>query len=60
MEDQVKKAQTLVLEIMTLQAAITDNIFKLSKSDQELLNKLETFRNGMIKLANKLAWQNKN
>ena len=53
------EVQSYVMEIAALQIAITDNIFKLSRSDQELIRKLQIFRDHMLKLSDDLSWLNK-
>ena len=49
----------LAMEISSYQMSITDMIFKCSKSENEVIRKLEIFRDEMENLATNLAWAKK-
>jgi len=51
------KLMSLVMEVAALQMGITDNIFKSSQTEGEIIHKLELFRDKMTELAEDIAWQ---
>jgi hypothetical protein len=51
------KLLSLVMEVASLQTVIVDRIFKESMSELEAISKMQTFRDSMEKLADKLVWK---